>query len=79
MTEDQERRQVIRQFYEIYRRVQRRYSFRMHSRFSIYDDGIIEIYECAGDKRVRTICKVKEEREVECYKRAIDTLKNYDK
>lgn len=76
--EDQERRTVIKQFYELYRRLQRKHNFRMHSRFSIYDDGLIEIWEYKGDKRIRNICKVKEEKEVDCYKRAIETLANYD-
>lgn len=76
--QDQERRTVIKQFYELYRRLQRQHNFRMHSRFSIYDDGLIEIWEYEGDKRVRNVCKAKEEKEVDCYKRAIETLVNYD-
>lgn len=50
----------------------------MHSRFSIYDDGLIEIWEYKGDTRTRAICKIKEEDEVECYKKAIQELKNFE-
>lgn len=51
----------------------------MHSRFSIYDDGLIEIWEYKGDTRTRTICEAKEEDEVTCYKRAIEELKNFER
>ena len=73
-----ERSEVIQQFYRTYGRLQKRYSLRMHSRFSIYDDGLIEIYEYKGDTRTRAICKIKEEDEVECYKKAIQELKNFE-
>jgi hypothetical protein len=49
----------------------------MHSHFSIYDDGLIEIWEYQGDTRKRTICKAKEENEIECYKNAIQELKSF--
>ena len=55
----------------------KRYSLRMHSHFSIYDDGLIEIWEYQGDTRKRTICKAKEENEIECYKNAIQELKSF--
>lgn len=42
---------------------------RMHSRFSLYDDGLIEIWEYRGEQKTRSICKIKEESETECYKR----------
>jgi len=70
---------ITKKFYQIYRRLQKRYSLRMHSRFSIYDDGLIEIWEYKGDTRARTICKVKEEDEVECYRKAIQELKNFER
>lgn len=39
----------------------------MHSRFSLYDDGLIEIWEYRGEQKTRSICKIKEESETECY------------
>lgn len=74
-----ERNQTIREFYGIYRRSQKKHNLRIHSRFSIYDDGLIEIWEYQGDKRTRNICKVKEESETECYKRATEALISYEK
>ena len=44
---------------------------RMHSRFSLYDDGLIEIWEYRGEQ--------KEESETECYKRATEVVENYIK
>lgn len=48
---------------------------RMHSRFSLYDDGLIEIWEYRGEQKTRSICKIKEESETECYKRATECYK----
>ena len=52
---------------------------RMHSRFSLYDDGLIEIWEYRGEQETRSICKIKEERETECYTRATEAVENYIK
>lgn len=52
---------------------------RMHSRFSLYDDGLIEIWEYRGEQKTRSICKFKEESETECYKRATEVVENYIK
>ena len=48
---------------------------RMHSRFSLYDDGLIEIWEYRGEQKTRSICKIKEE----SYKRATEVVENYIK
>ena len=45
MSNDEEYREVIRRFYEVYRPLQKRHNLRLHSHFSIYDDGFIEIWE----------------------------------
>lgn len=79
MENEGERRKAIREFYSIYRRLQKKHSLRLHSHFSIYDDGLIEIWEYKGDQRTRSICKVKEESETECYKRATEALISYEK
>lgn len=52
---------------------------RMHSRFSLYDDGLIEIWEYRGEQKTRSICKIKEESETKCYKRATEAVENYIK
>lgn len=75
---EDKRKIVIEDFYYIYRRLQKRYSLRMHSHFSIYGEGLIEIWEYQGDTRKRAICRIKEEDEVEHYKKAIQELKNFE-
>ena len=40
MSNDEEYREVIRRFYEVYRPLQKRHNLRLHSHFSIYDDGL---------------------------------------
>lgn len=39
---------AVRQFYDIYRPIARRYGLRMSSHTSIYDDGWIKIYKGEG-------------------------------
>ena len=47
--------------------------------FSIYEseDDLIEIWEYKGETRGKCIVRAKETEEIDCYKRAIDELKNY--
>ena len=59
MSNDEEYREVIRRFYEVYRPLQKRHNLRLHSHFSIYDDGLIEIWEYKGEQRSKCVCKVK--------------------
>ena len=79
MENEEERRKALREFYSIYRRLQKKKSLRLHSSFSIYDDGLIEIWEHQGDRRTRNVCKIKEESETECYKRATEALISYER
>ena len=69
--------EAVKEFYRVYRPLQKKHNLRMHSRFSIYDDGFIEIWEYTGEKRGKCVCKVKEEKDVECYKRATEELQSY--
>lgn len=54
-----EYREVVKEFYRVYRPLQKKHNLRMHSRFSIYDDGLIEIWEYTGEQRGKCVCKVK--------------------
>lgn len=76
---EEERRELIKKFYRIYRPLQKKYNLRMHSHFSIYDDGRIKIWEYTGEVQGRCICTVKEREEINCYKRAIEELESYGK
>lgn len=74
---EEERRKALKEFYGVYRQLQKENGLRMHSSFSMYDDGLIEIWEYQGDRRTRNVCKIQGESETECYKRATETLKRY--
>ena len=74
---DEERSALIHEYYQIYRALQKRRSLREHSHFDIYGNNLIEIWEYAGERRGRCICKVKEDTETACYKRAIEILISY--
>ena len=76
---DRERRELIGRFHRIYRSLQERYSLREQSHFDLYGNNSIEIWEYENNRRKRCICKVKDEEELTCYKRAIETLESYDR
>lgn len=50
---EDEYRQIVGEFYSIYRPLQRRHNLRLHSHFSIYpnSDDFIEIWEYEGGQR----------------------------
>ena len=76
---EDEYKEIVRKFYEIYRPLQKKYNLRYHMHFSIYEseDDLIEIWEYKGETRGKCIVRAKETEEIDCYKRAIDELKNY--
>lgn len=74
---DEEYKEAIREFYEVYRPLQKQYGLRMHSHFSIFDDDTIKIWEYHGDTRGDCICNVKEETDVACLRRATQELLAY--
>lgn len=74
---DEERSVLISTFYQIYRQMQKSHSLRKHSHFDIYGNNLIEIWEYKGERKGRCLCKVKEEDEIACYKRAIEMLISY--
>lgn len=75
---NEQRRVLIHKFYQIYRPIQKSHGLRYHMHFDIYGNNFIEIWEYAGEVRKRRICKVKEEDEAACYKRAIEILIGYN-
>lgn len=76
---EDEYKEIVRKFEEIYRPLRKRYNLRSHMHFSIYDDGLIEIWEYRGETKGKCILRVKETESVDCYKRAIEELNNYKK
>lgn len=76
---EDEYKEMVRKFYGIYRPLEKRYNLRSHMHFSVYDDGLIEVWEYRGEKKGKCILRVKEKKDVDCYKRAIEELNNYRK
>lgn len=74
---EQEYQEALHGFYQTYRPLQQKYNLRMHSHFSIYGGGIIEIWEYESYKKGRCICEIKEDDEIACYKKAMEMLENY--
>lgn len=60
---------AVRQFYDIYRPIARKYGLRMSSHTSIYDDGWIKIYKGEGADR-QQIIKIEEANDTDLYDRA---------
>lgn len=64
---------AVRQFYDIYRPIARKYGLRMSSHTSIYDDGWIKIFKGEGADRQQVI-KVEEENDIDLYNRATEAV-----
>lgn len=47
---DEQRRALIHEYYQIYRALQKRHSLREHSHFDIYGNNLIEIWEYEGER-----------------------------
>lgn len=76
---EEERRALIHKFYEIYRPIQKSCGLRYHMHFDVCGNNLIEIWEYTGEKRGRCVCKVKEETEMACYRRAEEMLEIYSR
>lgn len=76
---EDEYREIVRKFYEIYRPLQKKHNLRYHMHFDLYDDGLIEIWEYEGETKKKCISIAREEKDIDCYKRAIDDLEHYRK
>ena len=79
MDSDQERRASIHTFYQVYRPLQKGRDIRSHMHFDVYGENLIEVWEYVGGTKERCICRVREDDEVTCYKRAIEILMIYNK
>lgn len=68
---------AVRQFYDIYRPIARRYGLRMSSHTSIYDDGWIKIYKGEGADR-QQIIKIEEANDTDLYDRAREAVISWE-
>jgi hypothetical protein len=69
---------AVRQFYDIYRPIARRYGLRMSSHTSIYDDGWIKIYKDEDTDR-QLIIKIKEANDTDLYNKARKAMISWGK
>lgn len=72
-------KKAVNDFYRVYVPARQKYSLRMDANFSMFDDGVIEIWRYERERRVEQVCKVKEVDDVICYKRAKREIEDYVK
>ena len=70
--------EAVRDFYRVYRPIQKKYNLRMHSHESLTDDAEIEIWQYAGETKGRLVCNATEESATECYRKITEQLIRYD-
>ncbi len=68
---------AVDRFFKIYRPLQKQYDLCMHSEFSIFSDGYIEVWEYGGAAKKHCIFHIKDEDEASCYRRAAEALESY--
>lgn len=70
---------AARRFEAVYRPLQKKYGLRSYMHFDIYEnkDGLIEVWEYQGEVKGRRVCRVSEESDIECYRRAAEVLEGY--
>ena len=77
---EEERTELMHEFYRIYRQMKKTMDIRHHTYFDIYGNNLIEIWKHEGKRRERKyICKVKEETETACYRQAIFEMLYYQR
>lgn len=69
--------EAFNKFYAIYEPLAKKHGWGMHSKFSIYEDGLIEIFEYDGEERGRHIIRATGANATECYLRAAAALEFY--
>lgn len=70
---DEEYKDTIKRFFELYRELQKKNNLRFQCSFSEYRDGVIEIWEQKGSVK-SCICKVEEKEDIACYEKAMGIL-----
>lgn len=68
-----ENKSAVKTFYEIYTPTARRYGLRLSAKFS-RRENYVRIYSCATGK---TVVKVEDEDEQECFRRAEEDLRHW--
>lgn len=69
--------EAVQNFYEAYIPIKHKYDLYLHAKSSIYHDTTIDIYKLEGKKKIYII-RLKEEDDVEIYRRAREEILRYD-
>ena len=67
---------VVKQFYETYLPLRRKYNLSIYRKFRAGSPGIIKIYQGDWPKQ-NQIIKVERDEDIDCYKRAIEELESW--
>lgn len=67
----------LKEFYDIYLPLKRRYNLQMHSHFSIWEEGWIKIYKRDG-RQQNLIVKAESESDAACYRMAREQLNSWE-
>lgn len=76
--DEEERREAMHKFYHAYRNLQRKYDLRICTKFDVYGNNFIEIWEFGNRAKGGRVCQVREESETACFRKAAEELKHYD-
>lgn len=76
MTEGERRNAALDKFYKVYRELQKYDNLRLHTRESVYEDTLIEIYRYNGDKRGERVLRVTQEDTAAAYEQAAEQAEN---
>ena len=76
---EDEYKEAVTRFYELYHPLAKAYNLRIHTKFSIYEEGLIEIHQYFGEKRIAQVVKITEENPTMCYKMATKALEEFKK
>lgn len=67
----------IKEFYDIFLPLKRRYDLQMRSHFSIWEEGWIKIYQRSG-RQQNLIIKAESESDAACYRMAREQLRSWE-
>lgn len=67
----------VREFYNVYLPLQRRYNLQMYAHFSIWEDGWIKICKKTG-RQQKLIIKTESESDAACYRMAREQLNSWE-
>ncbi len=76
---EEEYKEIIKEFYGLYALLSREYNVRIHTKFSMSSDGLIEAWKYEGERRGECICRIREKEDIDCYKKATRILQRYKK